>query len=216
MGRLLAVCRVARLHPDDSRVGVTAIDKQAVSGQVLVRDLGLRGDVQADREDHGGPDQALYAYADEEASFWARELGRDVPYGWFGENLRTADVDVDGAVLGEHWQVGGSVLLEVTGPRIPCATFARWVHEPRWVRRFAEHGRPGAYLRVLRKGVVSAGDEISVTHRPSHGVTLERWFTRNDPADANALVEYVRESGWVLPENLRLPVLLALRRAALG
>ena len=41
----------------------------------------------------------------------------------FGENLTTSGLDVDGAV-GERWQVGDEVVLEVAGPRIPCSTFA--------------------------------------------------------------------------------------------
>jgi MOSC domain-containing protein YiiM len=211
MGKLLAVCRVASLHPDDSTVGVTAIDKQPVSGPVLVRSLGIHGDVQADRQFHGGVDQAVYAFADEEAEFWAAELVADVPFGYFGENLRTRDVAVDDAEFGERWQVGESVVLEVTGPRIPCQTFARWVRQERWVKRFAVRGRPGVYLRVLQRGQVQAGDSIHVVHRPGHGVTVARWFTDNDPEDAGTLVQYGRD-GWGMPEGLRGYVERALTR----
>lgn len=46
---------------------------------------------------HGGASKALDAYADEDAAFWAAELGRPIPAGLFGENLRTAGLDVNGA-----------------------------------------------------------------------------------------------------------------------
>ena len=100
VGTLLAVCRVHQLLPDAGVFGVTAIDKRPVEGAVRVRPFGVRGDVQADRADHGGRDKALYAYAQEAADRWAAELGREVPPGLFGENLRTAGVDVDGAEVG--------------------------------------------------------------------------------------------------------------------
>jgi MOSC domain-containing protein YiiM len=41
----------------------------------------------------------------------------------FGENLTTSGIAVDTAEVGERWRVGAT-LLEVCGPRIPCATFA--------------------------------------------------------------------------------------------
>lgn len=97
MPSLLAVCVVHQLRPDAGYIGVTAIDKRAVSGPVRVRPLGAYGDVQADRKHHGGLDKALYAYAQEDADFWQSELGRDLPPGWFGENLRTEGLDVNAA-----------------------------------------------------------------------------------------------------------------------
>ena len=91
-----------------------------------------------------------------------RELARALPPGTFGENLTTEGVDVTGAVIGEVWAVesadgGDPVLVQVTSPRIPCVTFQAWMGEAHWVRRFTEHGAPGAYLRVLGEGAVAAG-----------------------------------------------------------
>lgn len=194
MSELLAVCRVARLRPDAGQVGVTAIDKRPVEGPVRVRRLGLFGDVQADRADHGGPDKALYAYDDAEAAYWAAELGADVAPGQFGENLRTRGLDVDGAEIGERWRIGEQVVVEVTMPRTPCATFGRWLGQERWVRRFGDHGRPGAYLRVVERGEVEAGDRVDVVHRPGHGVTVTGWFTDPWPDDARALLA-ARDTG---------------------
>lgn len=100
MSLVTAVCRVDRLLPDSGTIGVTAIDKRPVAGKVRVRPLGLHADVQADRKHHGGEDQAVYAYADEDADYFAASLGREIPPGLFGENLRTTGVDVTGAVTG--------------------------------------------------------------------------------------------------------------------
>lgn len=184
---VLAVCRVHALHPDPGTVGVTAIDKRPVDGPVRVRALGLYGDVQADRADHGGPDKAVYAYAQEAADRWAAELGRDVVPGLFGENLRTRGLDVDGAEIGERWVIGERLVVEVTMPRTPCATFGRHLGEQRWVRRFTERAETGAYLRVLAPGPVAAGDDVQVVHRPGHGVTVAGFFTRPDEHAARVL-----------------------------
>ena len=188
MPELVAVCRVEALLPDRG-TGVTAIDKRPVDGAVRVKPLGLFGDVQADRVHHGGADQAVYAYAEEDADRFAEDLGRAVPPGLFGENLRTRGVDVSGAVIGERWRVGGTVLLEVTSPRQPCGTFERRMGVRGWTKRFADRGAPGAYLRVIRSGDVRAGDPIEVVTRPDHGVTIGAWFARRDPADAQTLLD---------------------------
>lgn len=169
------MCRVHRLLPDPGPVGVTAIDKRPVEGRVKVLPLGLYADVQADRANHGGEDQAVYAYAQEDADFWSAELGYEVTPGLFGENLRTGGIEVSTAVVGERWRVG-TATLEVTHPRSPCATFQRRLGEPRWVRRFTAANRPGAYLRVVEPGELGVGDAVDVVHRPSHGVTVADWF----------------------------------------
>ncbi|WP_407319510.1 MOSC domain-containing protein [Isoptericola halotolerans] len=176
MGELLAVCRVHQLLPDAGTVGITAIDKRPVEGRVKVGPFGLYADVQADRADHGGLDQAVYAYAAEDAAFWEPELDREVVPGLFGENLRTRGLAVSGALIGERWRIGSTV-LEVTQPRTPCATFARRLGSPpRWVRRFTEADRTGAYLRVVETGELGAGDAVEVVSRPSHGVSVADWY----------------------------------------
>jgi MOSC domain-containing protein YiiM len=153
----------------------TGIDKQPVTGRVAVHPLGLEGDVQVNRKYHGGEGQAVYAYAQEDADFWIAELGRELPPGRFGENLRTSGVDLTGALLGEQWRIG-TALFEVTAPRIPCANFARFWNEPQLVKRFTAQGATGAYLRVLEPGEIGAGDAVEVVHRPGHGVTTGRTF----------------------------------------
>jgi MOSC domain-containing protein YiiM len=184
---VLAVCRVHQLVPDASNVGVTAIDKRAVEGPVKVHKLGLQGDIQANRVHHGGLDQALYAYSQADADFWAAELQRELPPGIFGENLRVAGIDATNAVIGERWKIGLDVEVEVTSPRTPCATFQRRMGEPQFVKRFTGEGRVGAYLRVLRVGTIRAGDHIHKLHVPRHGITVGKWFSEPDLQSMEAL-----------------------------
>jgi MOSC domain-containing protein YiiM len=177
IGRLEAVCVSGSdlLPLPDRRPNRSGIDKRPVTGRVAVHPLGLDGDVQINRRHHGGEGQAVYAYAQEDADWWAAELGRDLPAGSFGENLRTTGLDLVNAVLGDRWRVG-TTLLEVTAWRIPCATFARFWDVPDLVKRFAAHGATGAYLRVLETGEIGAGDAVDVVHRPDHGITVGDGF----------------------------------------
>jgi len=154
----------------DGQTVWTAIWKDPVEGRVPLRGVNLRGDDQADRSVHGGPDKAVYAYGAEDTEWWEAELGRPLGPGAFGENLTVRGLAVSEAVIGERWVVG-STLLEVAQPRLPCFKLGLRMGDPRFLKRFAVAGRPGAYLRVIREGDIGAGDPIDVVSRPDHGVT---------------------------------------------
>ncbi|HYH30131.1 MAG TPA: MOSC domain-containing protein [Pseudonocardia sp.] len=151
--------------------GRTGIDKRPADGPRLLAARGVQGDTVCHTEFHGGPDQAVYAYAAEDLAFWAAELGQEVRPGGVGENLTVSGVDCIRAVLGERWQVGDAV-LQVRAARIPCRVFAGFREVPDLVKRFIAAGRPGAYLAVQRPAVVRAGDRVTVLDRPGHGVTV--------------------------------------------
>jgi MOSC domain-containing protein YiiM len=206
-GRITAVSVLHEILPNPFRpVGRTAIDKRPVTGRVGVGELGLAGDAQCDSEVHGGVYQAVYAYADEEAALWERDLGYAVPPGLFAENLRTSGVEVSGAEIGERWRIGdgdGALEVEVTSARIPCRTFAEKLGEPSWQKRFSDRGLPGAYLRVLTPGDVGTGDAVTVVHRPGHGVTVADTGARKDPGRMARLLEAAGAQGIELKPALR-------------
>ena len=172
-------------HKNSPWARTSGIGKVPVDGPVEVRDpgpkrsglgSGLAGDHIGDGKHHGGHDQAVYAYQREDLDRWAEQLGRELPGGMFGENLTTAGIDVNTALVGERWRVGPDVELVVTSPRTPCATFAGWLGERGWIKRFTADARPGTYFRVVRAGTISAGDPIEVVHRPGHDVTISLYF----------------------------------------
>ncbi|MFJ9540368.1 MOSC domain-containing protein [Streptomyces sp. NPDC101225] len=168
----------------DQPQGLTGIGKQPVDGPVRVAApgpkgvgaSGLGGDAVCDTRHHGGDEQAVYAYAREDLDDWARELGRPLANGCFGENLTTDGLDVRNALIGERWRIGSRVVLEVTSGRIPCRTFQGHMDERGWVRRFTRKGVTGAYLRVVEAGEIRAGDPVEIVHRPDHGVTAALQF----------------------------------------
>lgn len=179
MSELMSVNVGKATATEHSDVTVTGIDKRPVDGPVRlavpVEGSGVAGDEICDLRHHGGPDQAVYAFAWEDLSDWSDRIAAEVRPGLFGENLTTVGVDVTGALIGERWRVGGA-LLEVSVPRIPCRTFAGFLGERGWIKRFTEDARPGAYLRVIEPGDVHAGDAVEIVHRPSHGVDIGTVF----------------------------------------
>jgi MOSC domain-containing protein YiiM len=180
----------------------TAIDKRPVPGPVAVTALGLAGDRQCDTRHHGGPDKALYAYAAEDAAWWAGELERDIPPGLLGDNLRTEGLDVTRALIGERWRIGGrgsGILVEVRMPRTPCDNLSARMGDPGFHKRFQATGRVGAYLKVIETGSIEAGDPITVDERPDHELTIGDFVDRPEPA----VMRRVLNSGVDLAEPVR-------------
>jgi MOSC domain-containing protein YiiM len=182
--RLLSV-NVGRPRPNPWKpVALTGIDKRPVSGPIMVTApgpkgtgaVGLAGDRVYDVKNHGGPDQAVYAYAREDLDVWAAELDMPLHNGVFGENLTTEGIDVNGALIGERWRLGQDVILEICCPRIPCGTFQGWLAQAGWIKRFTEAAKPGAYLRVIERGQIRVGDPIVIEHRPDHDITVAITF----------------------------------------
>jgi MOSC domain-containing protein YiiM len=172
LGHLVSVnVGVPRTVDWQGRCVTSAIWKQPVDGPIAIRGVNLAGDDQADRHVHGGPDKAVYAYGTSDYDFWTEQLGSDVVApGLFGENLTVAGFDVSHSLIGERWQIGACI-LEVSQPRIPCYKLGMRLGDKAFPRRFAAAERPGAYLRIIREGIISAGDRVQVVHRPLHDLT---------------------------------------------
>jgi MOSC domain-containing protein YiiM len=181
------------------RVGVTGHGKQPVDAAELRSPgpkhgglgSGLVGDFIGDVRSHGGDRQAVYAFAREELDAWEHRLGRDLPDGSFGENLTIEGLDVDAGRAGDRWAIGGDVVLEVTGPRIPCATFAHRIGVPGWLRTFSEVGRTGAYLAIVTGGTIRRDDPVRLVAEGAHDVLLPETFRgfMGDPDAARRVLD---------------------------
>ena len=187
--RVLTVNVVEELIPGPKETGLTAIDKRPQGRRMEVGELGLVGDSVCDIKNHGGPDQALYSYAQEDADWWAGQLEREIPSGLFGENLRTEGLDITNALIGEVWRLGDEVEVMVRAPRIPCITFQHRMEIPGWVKRFHQEGRPGAYLKVLKTGSIGADDTIAIVSRPDHEGTVGVMFEAQDSAKMQRMLD---------------------------
>jgi MOSC domain-containing protein YiiM len=194
-----AVCVVHEVI--DGYYHPTAIDKRPVGGVVPIGELGPEDDHHVDKS-HGGLDAAVYVYAAEDAAYFSRSLDRAIPPGYFGDNVRARGLDVTGSKIGERWwlgEPGTGVLLEVAKPRTPCLNLSMRMGIEGFHVGFNRTGRVGAMCRVLRPGVVGAGDPITIDHEPDHEVTIGVLVTGMTPARAQGLLD----SGVPLTSSVR-------------
>ena len=149
--------------------GVTGIYKRPAEQHVSVTAAGLAGDTICDTENHGGVDQAVYVYGAADYDWWAADLGRELEPGTFGENLTISELETARLSIGDRLHLG-SVVLEVTSPRIPCVTLARRMDDPAFLKRFRAAERPGVYCRVITAGRLRTGDPVTI--EPYRGQTI--------------------------------------------
>jgi MOSC domain-containing protein YiiM len=127
--KLLAICMggAERLPGKNYKTGIY---KAPVHAAVMVDAFGLVGDAVCNTKHHGGPDQAILLEGSLTLDWWAAELGRDLPFGTFGENLVIGGLDNRDVAVGDRLNVG-EIILEATCPRSPCNTLAtKWVIQP--------------------------------------------------------------------------------------
>lgn len=177
MAKVLSVNIAAVVHEGawTGSEGRTGIDKRPTDASIRFENDGVAGDVVVDRKHHGGYDKAVYVYAKEDSNWWEAQIGRELNNGAFGENLTTEGIDVNEAKIGERWQIG-SVVLEVSEPRIPCRVFAGFWDRPTLIKEFTDSRRSGAYLRIIQEGEIAAGDEIKIIYSPEHEITIKDIF----------------------------------------
>ncbi|MGQ2919780.1 MULTISPECIES: MOSC domain-containing protein [Rhizobium] len=166
--KIRAVCRgEATTLP--GKTAKTGIFKHAVQGPVIVDAEGIVSDAVCNRKHHGGPDQAIYAMGSVDLDFWSDTLGLSIEPGFFGENLVLEDVDSAKLHVGDRF-LAKEVVLEVTAARIPCATLSARIGEPDFAPRFRKAGHPGFYCRVLKGGMLIAGEDV--VFEPYQGTKL--------------------------------------------
>ena len=166
----------------------TGIFKEPVSGTVMLREKNINGDGQGDLRVHGGTYKAIYGYPFEHYAYWQRELRRDdLNYGQFGENLTVEGMLEDAIHIGDVFQIGETVRLQITQPRVPCFKLAYKMGLPDFPKEFLESRRVGFYFRVLEEGEITAGDTIARTEVASEPMSVTeivnlRYFDRDNHA----------------------------------
>ena len=164
-----------KTYTDDQGTWETAFFKEPVSGSVFLGVSGLKGDNQANKKYHGGPEKAVLVYSADHYPKWKVELGKELPFGGFAENL-TVDGMVEASVyIGDIYQVGG-VRLQVTQARVPCSKISRRWGIPDLLERVLETRRFGWYCRVLQEEQVEAGLPVELLERPYPDWSVVRAF----------------------------------------
>ena len=192
-----------RTQQNGNKLETTGIYKLPTPEPVHISSLGIKEDFIASRKHHGGPDQAMYVYGTTDYDWWSTELGRDLYPGTFGENLDITELESSQFNIGDRLLIG-SVILEITAPRIPCGTLAARMEDPQFVKRFRHAERPGFYCRVLQEGTVEMGNDIKIERYEKETVSVIQIF--RDYYDKDKSEETIRK-------QLNAPIAIRLRTA---
>ena len=187
-------------HPSDgkSSAWTTAFFKTTATGNVAASELGLSGDEQADKKNHGGLDKAVLAYSANHYPYWREHLHLpDMPHGGFGENLTIDGLEEATVCIGDRWQAAG-VVFEVSQPRQPCWKMGRRWQLPDLPKQVIQNGRSGWYFRVQELGELTAGMAIELIARPRPSWTVAR---------ASRLLYHEKEDVAALEDLANLPEL---------
>jgi MOSC domain-containing protein YiiM len=154
----------------------TGIFKTPVVGRVMLRTLNLEGDGQADLRVHGGKDKALYAYSVDAYPEWRKLRPQDAfGFGAMGENFSLDVAREDAVFIGDTFEVGGAI-VQVTQPRFPCFKLGVMYQDAGVLKQFMTVGRPGIYYRVLKEGLVGAGDGMRLAAQEKVRLSVAEMF----------------------------------------
>lgn len=145
----------------------SAINKSSVDGPVWLGLENVEGDTQANRKYHGGPDKAVCSYSSEHYPQWRTEFDHpEMAYGSFGENLTLADMTENLVCIGDVYEAPSGAQIQVCQPRVPCVNVRRNWSAPKLPARMEKTGFTGFYSRVLKEGMLAAGDTLTLIERP--------------------------------------------------
>ena len=192
-----------RTQQNGNKLETTGIYKLPTPEPVHISSLGIKEDFIASKKHHGGPDQAIYVYGTTDYDWWSTELGRDLYPGTFGENLDITELESSQFNIGDRLLIG-SVILEISAPRIPCGTLAARMEDPQFVKRFRHAERPGFYCRVLQEGTVEMGNDVKIERYEKETVSVIQIF--RDYYDKDKSEETIRK-------QLNAPIAIRLRTA---
>jgi MOSC domain-containing protein YiiM len=144
------------------------VPKRAIPAGALTL-TGLEGDRHSHPDIHGGPRQAVLLITSEGIKELAA-LGFPLTHGSLGENLTTSGIHRRDWRVGQRWQIGAEVMIEITKRRAPCQTLNIYGAgiQPALFDALAGNGDPsspkwglsGFYASVIEPGVIRPSDEI--------------------------------------------------------
>src|SRR5262245_22647466 len=176
----------------------TGVEKTPVEGSVMARRLNIDGDGQGDLAGHGGEQRAVMVYQTESYDYWRDYLGRDdLQPGNFGENFTVSGLADHEVCIGDRYRIGDAE-FEVTQPRVTCFRVGMRLGVPEMPNLLVSQHRPGFYFRVIEEGLVRAGDDIVLTRRGPHELSV---------ADVDALLYLPGKDLDLLRKTVEVPAL---------
>ncbi|MGP4067196.1 MOSC domain-containing protein [Halobacillus sp. B29] len=149
----------------------SAYRKTPVQEGVYLTYYNFEGDEQADKKNHGGRDKAVCLYPAQHYKHWDEHYGQSFSFPAFGENLTVEGIDEREVHIGDQFQLGDA-LLQISEPRKPCYIIARTHGIKDFPAKVMETGYTGFYLRVLKEGKVTPGDDMTLVERHPSAVTV--------------------------------------------
>ena len=151
------------MHEYRGKPWQTAIYKTPLTDRVQVDRYGIVGD----EHTGSGPDldRAICLHPLVHYGFWQAYFRREIPVGFFGENIVLAGLTEEDLCVGDVIRVG-TALLQVTQPRIPCYKQANKLEVPDFVKLLIQTGKVGFLVRVLEPGIIGQGDNFTLLERP--------------------------------------------------
>lgn len=169
--RIVAVCVGGPKTLTDARGAYqSSIARDRVAGPITLETRGFVGD-QATQWYHGSPDLAVCIHSLTHYAFWNATLNMRLQPGAVGENLTFDRWDDRTLCVGDVLRIG-TARIQLSAPRSPCENQARYVGRPDWVKLTIQELRTGIYARVLTSGVLQAGGQVVLEHRPHPGLTI--------------------------------------------
>ncbi|RKE92226.1 MOSC domain-containing protein [Ichthyenterobacterium magnum] len=154
----------------------TGINKEPTNKPIYLDKENVKGDEVSDRKVHGGIYKACYLFSADQYPYWKNLYPNlDWHYGMFGENLTISGLDETQIYIGDIYKLGNA-LVQITQPREPCFKFGVKFGSQEVLSQFIAHGYPGTYVRVLKEGLVSKGDTITLIERANNSITTWEFF----------------------------------------
>ena len=150
--------------------------KKPTNKPIYLGKYDVKGDNVVDRRYHGGEFKACYIFSADHYSYWQNLYPNlNWEYGMFGENLTISGLNETQIYIGDIYEIG-EALVQITQPREPCFKVGIKFGTQKILRQFIEYGYPGTYLRVLKEGFVSKGDEFVLIEKANDKLTIHQFF----------------------------------------
>ena len=183
---------------DERGTWTSSIFRDRVDGPVAISVHGLAGDKVA-QPYHGGPGAAICVHVADHYDFWNSRYKMNLHAGSVGENITLDELTEDDICVGDRVRLG-TAIVQVSGPRVPCANLARRIGRTYWVKLTILENRTGFYLRVLEPGAVQAGDGWVLEERVPNAASIPAinrcMYLKFDPAFASRMLEMPGLEAW--------------------
>ena len=137
----------------------------------------VENDAVVDRKYHGGIDKACYIYSKDHYEFWQKRYpNSDWENGMFGENITVNGLDESQLQIGDILQIG-EAKVQISQPRQPCMKLNVRFNNTKILKDFLNQPYPGIYVRILKEGMVKAGDKFEIIEKAKDSLLVTEVYS---------------------------------------